>query len=307
MKILQSFLSALERWTKVYGRDNAYMICCPARSGSTLLVHLLRSHPYILSHGEVLGEKITGLSGPLGAQFVSNREIVETLEGVRRTDPRVYLYDYILNPHGYKAVGFKLKYEELSSPHYAQVLDLIRSDTDLKIIFLDRENLFERYVSHYVVMNVTGVTLIRSSDPKPKLRPITLQLAEIEQSFKDELKKREQFRALFSVHRSIETTYEKLSADTVAEMNRIYGFLGLTKHTASSTTKKILDTNLASFITNYDEILEHFSGTRYTYYFPENRGKSRLKLKIAALIRRISRKMSGHNSRSREKAPPSDD
>lgn len=270
MNMLRSFLSTYRKRRKVYHRNDAYMICCPARSGSTLLVHLLRSHPDILSHGEVLGERITGLSGPLGVQFIENPKTAETLEGIRRADPRTYLYNYILDPHGHKAVGFKLKYEELTSPDYAKVLKLIRSDTDLKIIFLDRENLFERYVSHYVVMNVTGVTLVRSNDPKPKLRPITLQPDEIEKSFKDELKKKKYFRSLFCMHRSIETTYEQLIRDTGPEMNRIYGFLGLTEHAASTTTKKILDTNLASFITNYDEILDHFSGTRYARYFAEN-------------------------------------
>src|SRR5438034_2920303 len=34
-------------------RDNGFMITCPARSGSSMLVHLLRSLPEICSHDEV--------------------------------------------------------------------------------------------------------------------------------------------------------------------------------------------------------------------------------------------------------------
>jgi len=166
-------------------------------------------------------------------------------------------------------VGFKLKYEELGSPEYAQILDFIKADADLKIIFLDRENLFERYVSHYVVVNVTGVTFIQSGQPNPAVRPITLDPADIERNFKEELDKRQRFRELFSAHRSIETTYDKLVADTIPEMNRIYRFLDLTEHVAVAKTKKILDTNLASFIENYAEILEHFSGTQYAHYFAD--------------------------------------
>jgi len=253
----------------MYLRNDAYMICCPARSGSTLLVHLLRSHPEVLSHGEVMGQKITGLSGPLGTRFGKDADMLNTLEAIRQARPQTYLYSYILHTHGKKAVGFKLKYEELGSPEYAQILDFIKADTDLKIIFLDRENLFERYVSHYVVVNVTGVTLIQSGQPNPAVRPITLDPADIERNFKEELDKRQRFRELFSSHRSIETTYDKLVADTVPEMNRIYRFLDLTEHVAVAKTKKILDTNLASFIENYAEILEHFSGTQYAQYFAD--------------------------------------
>ena len=124
-------------------RNDAYMICCPARSGSTLLVHLLRSHPGILSHGEIMGKRITGLSGPLGTQFGKDPDVMKTLEGIRHARPETYLYSYILHPHGHKAVGFKLKYEELGSRSYTRILDFVRADKDIKILFLDRENLFE--------------------------------------------------------------------------------------------------------------------------------------------------------------------
>jgi LPS sulfotransferase NodH len=248
------------------------MICCPARSGSTLLVHLLRSHPEILSHGEVLGQKITGLSGPLGARSSKDPDVLKALEEIRQARSQVYLYSYILHPHGKMTVGFKLKYEELGSPEYAGILDFIKADTDLKIIFLDRENLFERYVSHYVVVNVTGVTLVQSHQPRPEVRPIMLDPADIERNFKEELDKRQRFRALFSAHRSIETTYDKLVADTVPEMNRIYRFLDLGEHVAATTTKKVLDTQPASFIKNYAEILEYFSKTQYASYFADTSG-----------------------------------
>ena len=189
------------------------------------------------------------------------------LEEVKRARPQTYLYSYILQPHGHKAVGFKLKYEELGSPEYEDVLGFIRADTDLKIIFLDRDNLFERYVSHYVAVNVTGVTLVKSDQPTPDVQPIILDPLDIEKNFKEESGKKQRFRSLFSSHRSIETTYDKLATDTVPEMNRIYRFLSLPEHTATTTTKKILGGRLQNFIKNYDEILEYFSSTQYACYF----------------------------------------
>ena len=42
-----------------------FMIACAARTGSTMLVRTLRSHPALVMHGEVWGERMVGLDGPL--------------------------------------------------------------------------------------------------------------------------------------------------------------------------------------------------------------------------------------------------
>ena len=45
-----------------------FMIACAARTGSTMLVRTLRSHPGVVMHGEVWGDAMVGLDGPLARE-----------------------------------------------------------------------------------------------------------------------------------------------------------------------------------------------------------------------------------------------
>ena len=251
----------------VHLRNDAYMICCPARSGSTMLVHLLRSHPQILSHGEVLGDKVAGLAGPLGHLARQDPAVHERVEDWRQRNPLFFLYNYILDAHGQRAVGFKLKYDELVLPAYRDLMECVRDDVDLKIIFLDRENLLERYVSHHVAMHVTGVTLLTDSSKKPEVRPMRLDCQDMERNFTEQLARQDKFRELFKAHRCIETTYERLTRDARGEMRAIYEFLGVDRHDPSTATRKILDSDMRSLVSNYAEVAAHFEGTRFEPYF----------------------------------------
>ena len=48
----------------IHLRNTKFIISCPARSGSTMLLHLLRSNPASLCHGEVFGgERLGHVSG----------------------------------------------------------------------------------------------------------------------------------------------------------------------------------------------------------------------------------------------------
>src|SRR5438128_1474284 len=154
-------------------RDNIYMITCPARSGSTMLVHLLRSHPDIISHDEVLSSGTLG--GITGTYLIKRREdpdFAERMAAIRDRDPIKFLYKIVLDLQGKKAVCFKLKHDELIRPEYKVLRDEIVSDQDFRIIHLRRENLLRRYLSHYVANRVTGVTLVVRSQTLPNDEPM---------------------------------------------------------------------------------------------------------------------------------------
>jgi hypothetical protein len=84
------------------------MITCAARTGSTMLVQLLRSHPDICSHGEIFSPgKIRGLS----RRHVRS-EFIDRLSAERDRDPIKFLYKITLDLQGKKALFFKLKHDE---------------------------------------------------------------------------------------------------------------------------------------------------------------------------------------------------
>src|SRR5947199_9756333 len=95
-------------------RDNIYMITCPARTGSTVLVHLLRSHPEICSHDEIFS---TGKSGGITGTYLIKRradpESIDRLSAERDPDPIKFLYEIALDLQGKKAACFKRKHDEL--------------------------------------------------------------------------------------------------------------------------------------------------------------------------------------------------
>src|SRR5205814_3731280 len=89
-------------------RDNIYMITCPARTGSTMLVHLLRSHPELCSHCEVFSPKrITGITGSYLKKSREQADFIERLSRERDSDPIKFLYKIVLDLQVKKAVGFK--------------------------------------------------------------------------------------------------------------------------------------------------------------------------------------------------------
>src|SRR5207247_5050644 len=140
-------------------RDNIYMITCPARTGSTMLVHLLRSHPEICSQCEVLlTKRITGITGTYLKKSREQADFIERLSRDRDSDPIKFLYKIVLDLQGKKAVGFKLKHDELVLPEYKALRDEIAADLDFRIINLYRENLLRRFLSNYIVNIVTHTT-----------------------------------------------------------------------------------------------------------------------------------------------------
>src|SRR6056297_3457234 len=143
----------------MYFRDNMFMISCPARSGSTMLVHLLRSHPDIWCNGEVFGtDPVQGLLGSHVQRSQLYENYWEDITLQRDRDPARFLYKYVLDTQARSVAGFKLKSDEMLAPQYEEICNVVASDTDLKIILLHRNNLLDRYVSHRVAMH-TGVTL----------------------------------------------------------------------------------------------------------------------------------------------------
>jgi len=100
-----------------------------------MLVHLLRSHPDIISHDEVFSSGTLG--GITGTYLIKRRQepdFAERMAAVRDRDPIKFLYKIVLDLQGKKAVCFKLKHDELILPEYKVLRDEIVNDADFRII-----------------------------------------------------------------------------------------------------------------------------------------------------------------------------
>ena len=113
------------------------MIACAARTGSTMLVRTLRSHPDLIVHGEVWGDHMVGVDGPLGVRCGEDQDAWDALQDLRFRAP-AHALDMFLDPHQAQSVGFKLKFDELVRPEWAGLRRLVEDDAGIAIVFLHR-------------------------------------------------------------------------------------------------------------------------------------------------------------------------
>lgn len=230
------------------------MITCAARTGSTMLVKLLRCHPSLLVHGEVWGDRMASLTGPIGKRILEDPAVGEEIARERFTRPEKVLYKYFLHSPGKKAVGFKLKYDEMTQPRWHEVRGLVERDLDLKILFLHRENLLERYVSHQVVMKQTGVTNVKAGAAVPPVKPFKVDVKDCLADVVETRRRTAEFKRSFAGHRVIETTYERLVRAPQAESDLLFAFLGVDAAPVEMGTEKIVRAPLQELVLNFAEV-----------------------------------------------------
>ena len=100
------------------------MIACAARTGSTMLVRTLRSHPRMIVHGEVWGDNMVGVDGPLGCACEADPAKHEALEAMR-----------FLAPFEPRLVGAVL--DGTADEHTAVSLHVHADTVEQVLIFLD--------------------------------------------------------------------------------------------------------------------------------------------------------------------------
>jgi hypothetical protein len=241
-----------------------FLVTCPARTGSWMLISFLLSHPDICTHGEVLAPV-----GSLDFYGRLNPALDNMLRPIRDRDPVGFLRDFVWQAGHRQAVGFKAKYEELLLPQYSSVLDHIQHETDIRILHLWRENLLERFLSQYLAVNVYGVYyLLQGEDPPPQ-KAVRLSPEECEQDFVRTEHRRAKFRARLVGHRILELTYEELVGSPPPTLARVQEFLDVDQRALEARTVRLRTRSLRETISNYEELAAAFSGTRYGHFFTE--------------------------------------
>ena len=252
-------------------RDNIYMITCPARSGSTMLVHLLRSHPDIISHDEVFSAPGT-VGGMAGSYLLKRRaepDFADRMAAEKDRDPIKFLYKIVLDLQGKQAVCFKLKHDELARPEYKVLRDEIVNDQDFRIIHLRRENLLCRYLSHYIATYVTRVTLAVHGQIVPELQPVVLDPRKCQEDFETVLAREKEFATLFAQHPGFWISYEEMIAPGSEKLQCLLDFMGVPRRELTTTTKRLRHNGLRSAIANFEELRTHFAATPYSKFFED--------------------------------------
>ena len=250
-------------------RDNIYVITCPARTGSSMLVHLLRSHPEICSHDEVFSfpGTIGGMTGTYLMKCRADPGFVDSLSAEKDRDPIKFLYKIVLDLQGKKAVGFKLKHDELVLPEYKVLRGEVANDLDFRIIHLRRENLLRRYLSHYIANRVTGVTLVVRGQTMPEMQPVVLDSHECQKDFETVLAREKEFAELFAQHPSFSISYEEMIVPGAEKIQSLLDFIGVSRRELTTTTRKLGRDDLRQVIANFEDLRTYFAGSPYSRFF----------------------------------------
>ena len=230
-----------------------FMIACAARTGSTMLVRTLRSHPGLIVHGEVWGDGMVGLDGPLARECEDDPAAFAALEASRSEEPAETLHRF-LDPHGAQAVGFKLKFDELVRPQWSGIRQLVEADADLRIVFLHRHDLLRRYLSHQVVLRQTGVTNVPAGGDVPAVAAFDVDIEDCLRDIAETRARMREFAAAFAAHSSLQVIYEDLAADPQAECERVFDFLGVAPVPVRVATERIVRMPPEALALNYDEL-----------------------------------------------------
>ncbi len=240
----------------VYLRDSKFVISSAARTGSTFLLSLLRSHPDIVVHGEVLttAERPGMILGPYHAKRKTDPGYDAALGREMRERPERFIQGILFDSQDKRIAGFKFKTDEAFNPAYRMYSDVIFGDKDIKIIHLVRRNLIDQYISHMVVLNQTGVTMIHREEDRPEIKPFKADIDHAVTYCRDVVERERRSVEIYADHRSINVVYENL-VQGEDHRDSTLRFLGVKERPLSTGIKKIIKDS-SSLVTNLDELRE---------------------------------------------------
>lgn len=240
---------AARSWTadNFFGSRNyrKFVIVSDSRTGSTLLMQLLNSHPEIICFGEEFKNLKGFTCGPIWSRIYRKR------------------------PSLVNWVGFKLFYRHPSSGKDREVWNLIEQDKEIVIVHLMRRNILRSYVSKQIGLktrkwteNINRPHELCEDEKKVKLDPENCR--ENFESISGYIEKTEK---RFKEHKIIPVLYENLDKDKQGTMDRIYGELGVANFKVATNMKKQNPEKLEDLIINFSELKKEFAGTKWEYLF----------------------------------------
>ena len=230
-----------------------------------MLRHMFNSHPDVRCHGEVMTGM--GLDALAGIDRDADPYVSRALMDRRGSDPQGFLEDVVLDPGPAKAVGFKIKYEELLLPNYAWLLEWLKSRREIRVIHLMRENRLKRLISEVTATKVYGLYNVTSEAERPRPARISLSPEECLEDFVRTEEREALFQRHFEGHEMFRTTYEAIVSDQDDVLTGLTRFLGVSSRVLTTPTLKLNPDDPRSVLEDYEALASALQATRYAVYF----------------------------------------
>jgi LPS sulfotransferase NodH len=240
-----------------------FIVLGRSRTGSNFLRGLLNSHPQIVTFGEIFRNYDS-----LDWAFPGYQQSARAMRKLQ-SDPVSFVEQDVFGrfPSDVRAVGFKIFYYHAQEHGWAPLWEHLQAQQSLRVIHIKRRNLLRTHLSRARAAQTNNWTdTVGISRP---MEPVTLNYEECLADFQRTRAWEEEYDARFAEHPLLEIVYENLSADFDQEMQRVQGFLGVTRRRPEPNTFRQSNEHLRLEIANYDELRARFAGTPWETFFDE--------------------------------------
>lgn len=246
-----------------HDRYRRFVLVCRARSGSTLVIERLSSHPQVVAYGEVFNPaEINWLSSPRPTAGQTRKR--------RDANPAQFLSEEVWHRYGRRtgAVGFKLLHTQCSA--YAdgiiRHLEALDDASKTRVIFLGRRNLLDVFVSLTLAQS-SGVYAVRGERPQSENAALRIEFDAFRRFVRSSQLLEETCRRQFHRFPALEITYEDMIADPQTTDRRLCDFLGVASRALSHRVMKMGSGPARERIANFDLLREAAMGTELEQYF----------------------------------------
>jgi len=248
-----------------------FIIFASQRTGSTLLVSSLNSHPEIRCHSELLNPKEPQVNFKKWGRFHRqiNRVLRRLYHVIRNTIPKIFLNKIICYQidKSIDWLGFKLFVDHMENKKYKQALTRYLESTD-HYIYLYRANKLAVLYSYIRATETKqwssrNHTSINNNNYDSFSIPI-----EVCQKYFARYEREEQtIKRYLSGKSHLIVEYKELVQNYDHTMQRIQEYLRVTPEVLSSRHEKLRTRPLHELIANYDELKEAFGDSKWSIFF----------------------------------------
>lgn len=244
-------------------KNTRFVIAATQRTGSTLIMSALASHPEILCLPEIFlyTRRVTTRSENSYHHYLSTTSRGKWKHYFARRKIVFDYLDYIYSLPGYPCIGFKLMYSHLSL--FPMVMDYL-AHNNIIVVHNRRKNILKKHVSRIAARQ----RQLYHSDTAIKARPVFVTVRGLIRRLKKIEKENSSLNQVLvrSGCPVIEVCYEDILRNKAAVFNVVQSFLGVPPRSLTTHLHKLNPDDLPRVIDNYDQVRDKLSGTCFEKY-----------------------------------------
>lgn len=240
-----------------------FIVIAHQRSGSTMVIATLGSHPNIIEFGEIF------VSYNFSNALKGDDQYSFPMLFLRNKYPTEYLERHIFSSfrNDVLAVGFKLFPPDLDNNNFKVIWNWISENKDIKIIYLHRKNLLASYASK-IMAKKTGRFHISNESQRTNTKVKINHKKCLEYFIATERYMKSTLERLLG-HDLLEITYEDMIIDLDKSFAKLQQFLGVEVISLKSIIIKKEIRPLSNVLSNYDQLCDQFMNTKWEVFFEE--------------------------------------